>query len=1206
MSSWLTRQKDALRAKLNSAMGVSKEIVEQTDSTGKKYKGEVVDGKRHGKGRLEFPDGRWFDGEFANNKMHGKGLYYKNGKMFDVVFKEGKLEDKKPHIKETQPEVSSSVENSSSSQPLSSELTTTKTDPEVSAVSLPTPEDNLKSLEPSKDPGSTDIPAQLQDTGKASDNNVLQEKIKMLEKELKIKDDEIAGHLETSLHMAEQLQMATMSAGNNASAEELSNLREEHEKLKVEFKVISERNENISTEKELLVIEADSKAAKAEAEIAQLKVSLGAAESKLLEVSKDVEACSDLPSHETVAQLEASLSDVSAKSKASEEEIEKLNKLLSAKNEDLTNREGDIKKLQENSKSLESRFDTASSELATNSKKLESLEKELEASRNEANTLTQGLENYKNKNIEAQAKLATMTAEIESLQKKIADSDTSEPHEGLTNASDTTADGGDTASKATLDALRAEVIEMKSERAKMFEKIASFQSKIEDLESEKDKLSNDAEKSAGEAETLRASLSEKESELIKCQNNIRDLEQSVGDLQVTAKSNSTEQEARVEEVSTLTQKLNDVILKECEAQKKVETQNAEIEELSNELNNFRSEIDSYKASVAEDKKKLVSLQEELTESKKNILLKNKELKGMREKEESNLEKMESQSNELELLRGKQDELETKLSATRDTASKTSRNIDEYVAKILKLEDNEKKLTEELEKATARASDLDKKEKDLSKNLEEKSENMESLNVLISREQIAKEEAQSKVLNLEEKLNEINEDASNIKDLFKIVNAEKEKLQSQLAEMTDLRDEAIAKEAASNMKKELVEGQLQDLRELHGDIEQMLIESKTSLKSMEEEAKITSERLEFEKLAIQDERDTIREKYETIEKNYIVRLDDETKAREQAEINLLDLERDQAEHASVTQGLREDINELQNQYDEARKEIQALQAELESKNSKIDELLENIDDANVAKTNVDDELRAAQEAIEKLKVKLRQMSSKLRRLGAENNKFKESMIKEYEISIPVAILKKEKKDKHHVYKVVCSCREDTWTIFRRYSEFRDMWSALKKEGKITGVESVPFPQKKTMSSTKTKVAENRREGLELFAQRLFELLAGGALKGKMNRENIFSVANFFAPTSADKQSSSSSSLTRLPKLRCKSGNPVEKFNFVATRKTFFRHRAQALNLTPYGSAPPCLGKKSPKRNHKAGLPVPYLLYHRTPPTFSVLENRKVTY
>ena len=83
----------------------------------------------------------------------------------------------------------------------------------------------------------------------------------------------------------------------------------------------------------------------------------------------------------------------------------------------------------------------------------------------------------------------------------------------------------------------------------------------------------------------------------------------------------------------------------------------------------------------------------------------------------------------------------------------------------------------------------------------------------------------------------------------------------------------------------------------------------------------------------------------------------------------------------------------------------------------------------------------------------------------------------------------------------------------------MWSTLKKEGKISGVESVPFPQKKTMTSKKSSVAENRRDGLQLFVQRFFDLIADGILKGKMQREHICMVAPFFTPTSSDLAQSS---------------------------------------------------------------------------------------
>lgn len=32
-----------------------------------------MDGRKHGKGRLEFLDGSFYDGDFDNNDIHGKG-----------------------------------------------------------------------------------------------------------------------------------------------------------------------------------------------------------------------------------------------------------------------------------------------------------------------------------------------------------------------------------------------------------------------------------------------------------------------------------------------------------------------------------------------------------------------------------------------------------------------------------------------------------------------------------------------------------------------------------------------------------------------------------------------------------------------------------------------------------------------------------------------------------------------------------------------------------------------------------------------------------------------------------------------------------------------------------------------------------------------------------------------------------------------------
>ena len=42
---------------------------------GDKYKGDVVDGKKHGKGRYTFANGNKYEGSYKDDKMNGKGRF---------------------------------------------------------------------------------------------------------------------------------------------------------------------------------------------------------------------------------------------------------------------------------------------------------------------------------------------------------------------------------------------------------------------------------------------------------------------------------------------------------------------------------------------------------------------------------------------------------------------------------------------------------------------------------------------------------------------------------------------------------------------------------------------------------------------------------------------------------------------------------------------------------------------------------------------------------------------------------------------------------------------------------------------------------------------------------------------------------------------------------------------------------------------------
>ena len=47
-------------------------------NNGNRYKGDIINGKREGKGIIYYIDGDIYEGEWKNGKREGKGIYYYN------------------------------------------------------------------------------------------------------------------------------------------------------------------------------------------------------------------------------------------------------------------------------------------------------------------------------------------------------------------------------------------------------------------------------------------------------------------------------------------------------------------------------------------------------------------------------------------------------------------------------------------------------------------------------------------------------------------------------------------------------------------------------------------------------------------------------------------------------------------------------------------------------------------------------------------------------------------------------------------------------------------------------------------------------------------------------------------------------------------------------------------------------------------------
>ncbi|KAF5288576.1 hypothetical protein FQA39_LY15355 [Lamprigera yunnana] len=96
-SGWLQALQGAIKAALNKSNAVQPPVVRTAEYVfykvgfykDAKYKGRWSNGKMHGSGRLEWPDGRIYSGQFSNNQIHGCGcMEIPNLGVYEGLWKE--------------------------------------------------------------------------------------------------------------------------------------------------------------------------------------------------------------------------------------------------------------------------------------------------------------------------------------------------------------------------------------------------------------------------------------------------------------------------------------------------------------------------------------------------------------------------------------------------------------------------------------------------------------------------------------------------------------------------------------------------------------------------------------------------------------------------------------------------------------------------------------------------------------------------------------------------------------------------------------------------------------------------------------------------------------------------------------------------------------------------------------------------------------
>lgn len=90
-----------------------------------------------------------------------------------------------------------------------------------------------------------------------------------------------------------------------------------------------------------------------------------------------------------------------------------------------------------------------------------------------------------------------------------------------------------------------------------------------------------------------------------------------------------------------------------------------------------------------------------------------------------------------------------------------------------------------------------------------------------------------------------------------------------------------------------------------------------------------------------------------------------------------------------------------------------------------------------------------------------------------------------ITIPRYVLCGQGKDEHYEFEIKITVLEETWTVFRRYSRFREMHKTFKL--KYPELNTLEFPPKKLFGNKDERVIAERRAQLEKYLRNFFSVM-----------------------------------------------------------------------------------------------------------------------
>uniref|UniRef100_A0A3B4AE76 PX domain-containing protein n=1 Tax=Periophthalmus magnuspinnatus TaxID=409849 RepID=A0A3B4AE76_9GOBI len=117
-----------------------------------------------------------------------------------------------------------------------------------------------------------------------------------------------------------------------------------------------------------------------------------------------------------------------------------------------------------------------------------------------------------------------------------------------------------------------------------------------------------------------------------------------------------------------------------------------------------------------------------------------------------------------------------------------------------------------------------------------------------------------------------------------------------------------------------------------------------------------------------------------------------------------------------------------------------------------------------------------------------------------------------VSVPRFVLRGQGKDEHFEFEVKLSLRDDTWSVFRRYSRFREMHHNLRL--RFPQVACLDFPPKKLFRNKDEKMVSERRLQLQRYLRDLFALVQSWSPSPlrpdsePLNKHHVYEFSSFF--------------------------------------------------------------------------------------------------